>query len=133
MTSTLLSPFTLRGLTLANRIVVSPMCQYNSDDGSAGDWHLMHLGSLSMGGAALVMTEMTDVTPRGRISPRCAGLWSDANEAALKRVIDFCRQYGVAKHGIQLAHAGRKGPTALRQPTRRRRCPSQPTGPCPKP
>ena len=111
MTSTLLSPFTLRGLTLANRIVVSPMCQYNSDDGSAGDWHLMHLGSLSMGGAALVMTEMTDVTPRGRISPRCAGLWSDANEAALKRVIDFCRQYGVAKHGIQLAHAGRKGPT----------------------
>ena len=111
MASTLLSPIALRGLSLPNRIVVSPMCQYNSDDGSANDWHLMHLGTLSLGGAALVMTEMTNVTPRGRISPRCAGMWSDQNEAAMKRVIDFCRQFGVAKHGVQLAHAGRKGPT----------------------
>jgi 2,4-dienoyl-CoA reductase-like NADH-dependent reductase (Old Yellow Enzyme family) len=111
MTSALLSPIELRGLTLANRIVVSPMCQYNSDDGSANDWHLMHLGSMSLGGAALVMTEMTNVTPRGRISPRCAGMWSDANEAAARRIVDFCGRYGVARQGIQLAHAGRKGPT----------------------
>jgi 2,4-dienoyl-CoA reductase-like NADH-dependent reductase (Old Yellow Enzyme family) len=101
----------MRGLTLPNRIVVSPMCQYNSNDGSANDWHLMHLGSFSLGAAGLVMTEMTDVNPVGRITSKCAGLWSDANEAALKRVHDFCRQYGVAKLGVQLAHAGRKGPT----------------------
>jgi 2,4-dienoyl-CoA reductase-like NADH-dependent reductase (Old Yellow Enzyme family) len=111
MTSALFAPITLRGLTLANRVTVSPMCQYNSNDGCATDWHLMHLGTLSLGGAALVMTEMTDVTPAGRITSRCAGLWSDAQEAAAKRVIDFCRQYGVAKHGIQIAHAGRKGST----------------------
>ena len=111
MTSPLFAPIALRGLTLANRITVSPMCQYNSDDGCANDWHLMHLGSMSLGGAALVMTEMTNVTPRGRITSRCAGMWSDANEAAMKRVIDFCRRYGVAKHGLQIAHAGRKGPT----------------------
>jgi len=111
MSSKLFSPITLRGLTLANRITVSPMCQYNSDDGSATDWHLMHLGSFSLGAAALVMCEMTDVSPIGRISAKCAGLWSDANEAALKRVVGFCRTYGVAKLGIQLAHAGRKGST----------------------
>lgn len=112
MASALFSPITLRGLTLPNRIVVSPMCQYNSDNGSANDWHLMHLGSFSLGAAGLVMTEMTNVSPIGRITPRCAGLWSDDNEAALKRVHDFCRSYGVAKLGVQLAHAGRKGPTA---------------------
>jgi len=111
MTSQLFSPIVLRGLTLPNRIVVSPMCQYNSDNGSANDWHLMHLGSFSLGAAGLVMTEMTNVNPNARISPRCAGLWSDENEVALKRVHDFCRTYGVAKLGIQLAHAGRKGPT----------------------
>ena len=113
MASVLFSPITLRGLTLANRIVVSPMCQYNSDNGSANDWHLMHLGAFSLGAAGLVMTEMTDVNPQGRISPRCAGMWSDDNEKALKRVHDFCRQYGVAKLGVQLAHAGRKGPTTI--------------------
>ena len=111
MASALFSPITMRGLTLPNRIVVSPMCQYNSNDGSTNDWHLMHLGSLSLGAAGLVMTEMTDVNPVGRISPKCAGIWSDANETALKRVHDFCRTYGVAKLGVQLAHAGRKGPT----------------------
>src|SRR5579875_1662985 len=105
MASILFSPITLRGLTLSNRIVVSPMCQYNSDNGSANDWHLMHLGSMSLGAAGLVMTEMTNVCPQGRISPRCAGMWSDENERALKRVHDFCRQYGVAKLGVQLAHA----------------------------
>ncbi|MGB8613115.1 MAG: NADH:flavin oxidoreductase/NADH oxidase, partial [Pseudolabrys sp.] len=111
MASVLFSPITLRGLTLPNRVVVSPMCQYNSDDGSANDWHLMHLGNMSLGCAGLVMCEMTNVNPQGRISPRCAGMWSDENEKALKRVYDFCRQYGVAKLGVQLAHAGRKGPT----------------------
>jgi 2,4-dienoyl-CoA reductase-like NADH-dependent reductase (Old Yellow Enzyme family) len=87
------------------------MCQYNSNNGSANDWHLMHLGSFSLGCAGLVMCEMTNVNPQGRISPKCAGMWSDENEAALKRVHDFCRTYGVAKLGVQLAHAGRKGPT----------------------
>ena len=111
MASALFSPITMRELTLPNRIVVSPMCQYNSNNGSANDWHLMHLGSLSLGAAGLVMCEMTNVNPQGRISPRCAGMYSDDNEAALKRVHDFCRTYGVAKLGFQLAHAGRKGPT----------------------
>ncbi len=111
MASVLFSPITLRGLTLPNRVVVSPMCQYNSDNGSANDWHLMHLGNMSLGCAGLVMCEMTDVNPQGRISPKCAGMWSDDNEKALKRVHDFCRTYGVAKLGVQLAHAGRKGPT----------------------
>lgn len=111
MSSKLFSPITLRGMTLPNRIVVSPMCQYNSDDGSENDWHLMHLGSFSLGAAALVMTEMTDVSPIGRISAKCAGMWSDANEAASKRVVEFCRKYGVAKLGLQIAHAGRKGST----------------------
>ena len=109
MTSRLFSPIELRGLKLPNRVVVSPMCQYNSVDGSAGDWHLMHLGSFSLGAAGLVMTDMTNVNAVGRISHKCAGLWSDANEAAAKRVIDFCKTYGVAAQGIQLAHAGRKG------------------------
>ena len=110
MASVLFSPITMRGLTLPNRVVVSPMCQYNSNNGSANDWHLMHLGNMSLGCAGLVMAEMTNVNPQGRISPKCAGMYSDENEAALKRVHDFCRQYGVAKLGVQLAHAGRKGP-----------------------
>ncbi len=113
MASALFSAITLRGLTLPNRTVVSPMCQYNSEEGCATDWHLMHLGTLSLGGFGLVMTEMTDVTPIGRITAKCAGMWSDANESAMKRVIDFCRQYGVARHGLQLGHAGRKGSTQL--------------------
>src|SRR5580700_4860683 len=109
MASVLFSSIKLRELTLPNRIVVSPMCQYNSDNGSATDWHLMHLGSMSLGAAGLVMAEMTNVSPEARISLRCAGLWSDENEAALRRVVQFCRTYGVAKLGVQLAHAGRKG------------------------
>jgi 2,4-dienoyl-CoA reductase-like NADH-dependent reductase (Old Yellow Enzyme family) len=108
MTSQLFSPITMRGVTIANRIAVSPMCQYNSANGSANDWHLMHLGSLSLGAAGLVMTEMTNVNPAGRITHKCAGMWSDENEAALKRVHDFCRSYGVARLGVQLGHAGRK-------------------------
>jgi 2,4-dienoyl-CoA reductase-like NADH-dependent reductase (Old Yellow Enzyme family) len=111
MASALFSPIKLRGLELANRIMVSPMCQYNSDHGTANDWHLMHLGQFSLGAGALVMTESTHVTAEGRISLKCAGMYSDENEAAMKRVIDFCRKYGVAKLGLQLGHAGRKGST----------------------
>ena len=109
MTSALFSPFTLRGLTLPNRIVVSPMCQYMSEDGSANDWHVMHLGQFAMGAAGLVITEATHVSRIGRISHRCLGIYSDENEFTLKRVVDFCRRNGVAKLGIQLAHSGRKG------------------------
>ncbi len=109
MTSALFSSFKLRGLELPNRIVVSPMCQYMAEDGSATDWHLMHLGQLSMGAGGLLIAEATHVSRVGRISKYCLGLYSDENERALKRVIDFCRQYGVSKLGIQLAHAGRKG------------------------
>ena len=111
MSSTLFTPFALRGLTLPNRIVVSPMCQYMSVDGSANDWHLMHLGQFAMGAAGLLITEATHVSPVGRITPRCLGLYSDENEKAIKHVVDFCRKNGVVKLGIQLAHAGRKGST----------------------
>jgi len=109
MTSALFSPIELRGLRLSNRIVVSPMCQYMSVDGSASDWHLMHLGQFAMGAAGLVITEATHVSAIGRISRRCLGLYSDKNESTIKHVVDFCRRHGVAKLGIQLAHAGRKG------------------------
>ena len=109
MTSALFTPFELRGLALPNRIVVSPMCQYSSENGNANDWHLMHLGQFAMGAAGLLITEATHVSAVGRISHRCLGLYSDDNESALQRVVDFCRRFGVAKLGIQLAHAGRKG------------------------
>jgi 2,4-dienoyl-CoA reductase-like NADH-dependent reductase (Old Yellow Enzyme family) len=106
--SHLFTPMTIRGVTLTNRIAVSPMCQYSAIDGSANDWHLQHLGSLSMSGAGLLIVEATAVTPEGRITPRCLGLYSDANEAALEPVVGLCRRWGTAKLGIQLAHAGRK-------------------------
>jgi len=109
MDSALFSPISFRGLTIDNRVVVSPMCQYNAAQGSANDWHLMNLGQYAMGAAGLVMTEATHVTPAGRITHKCLGLYSDDNERELKRVIDFCRQYGVSALGIQLGHAGRKG------------------------
>ena len=108
MASPLFTPFKLRDLELPNRIVVSPMCQYMSVDGSAGDWHLMHLGQFAMGAAGLVITEATHVSAVGRISPRCLGLYSDENEKTIARVVEFCRKHGIAKLGIQLAHAGRK-------------------------
>ena len=111
MTSQLFTSFPMRGLTLPNRVVVSPMCQYMSENGSANDWHLMHLGQFAMGAAGLIITEATHVSPVGRITPRCLGLYSDDNEKTIKRVVDFCRKNGVAKLGIQLAHAGRKGST----------------------
>ena len=106
-------PLTLRGLTLSNRIVVSPMCQYSAVDGTPSDWHLVHLGSRAVGGAGLVITEMTDVAPEGRITLGCAGLYSDAHEAAWKRIVDFVHAHSASKIGIQLAHAGRKGSCAL--------------------
>jgi len=111
MESALFSPITLRGLTLENRIAVSPMCQYAADNGAATDWHIMHLGQYSMGAAGLVVIEATAVSPEGRISPKCLGLYTDDTESALQRIIDFCREYGVAAMGVQLAHAGRKGST----------------------
>src|SRR6266581_4773131 len=112
MTSPLFEPTRLRGLTLANRIMVSPMCQYSAVDGSMTDWHFAHLGMLANSGAALLCFEMTDVEPIGRITPGCSGLYSDANEAALHRIVAFCRTHGQARLAIQLAHAGRKASTA---------------------
>ncbi|HEX5599951.1 MAG TPA: NADH:flavin oxidoreductase/NADH oxidase [Hyphomicrobiaceae bacterium] len=109
--SALFSPARLNGLDLPNRIVVSPMCQYSAEDGSASDWHMMHLGMLSNSGAGLLIIEATGVEPAGRITPGCLGLYSDENEQALKRVVDACRKYGSAKIGIQLGHAGRKAST----------------------
>ena len=109
--SQLFSALTMRDVTFNNRIVVSPMCQYISEDGSANDWHLMHLGQFAMGAGGLVITEATHVSPEGRISPKCLGLYSDDNERTLKHVVDFCKRHGVAKIGTQLAHAGRKAST----------------------
>ena len=108
MPSFLFSPIRLADLDLANRIVVSPMCQYSADDGVASDWHLNHLGMLANSGAALVVIEATGIERGGRISHGCFGLYSDDCEAALARVVAHCRRYGTAKLGIQLAHAGRK-------------------------
>src|SRR5262245_58686365 len=109
MPSALFTPFCLAGLELANRIVVSPMCQYSADDGCANDWHLMHLGMLAHSGAALVIVEATHVERHGRITHGCLGMYSDDNEAALARVIAQARRMGSAKFGIQIAHSGRKG------------------------
>lgn len=109
MTSALFSPFGLRALTLPNRIVVSPMCQYSAENGSANDWHLMHLGSLALGSPGLLFVEATAVEAAGRITPHCLGLYSDANEAALCRVVQAIRTWTPTKLGLQLAHAGRKG------------------------
>lgn len=106
--SQLFSPISMRDVTLSNRIVVAPMCQYLSEDGNANDWHLMHLGQFAMGAGGLVITEATHVSPEGRITPGCLGLWSDENERTLKRVIDFCYAHGTSVMGIQIAHAGRK-------------------------
>ena len=108
MSSALFSPFSLAGLELANRIVVSPMCQYSGDDGCANDWHLVHLGMLANSGASLVIVEATHVERHGRITHGCLGLYNDDNEAALTRVIAAARRMGNAKFGIQIAHAGRK-------------------------
>jgi 2,4-dienoyl-CoA reductase-like NADH-dependent reductase (Old Yellow Enzyme family) len=107
----LFTPLTLGGITLRNRIVVSPMCEYSSEDGFASNWHLVHLGSRAVGGAALVITEATAVSPEGRISPGDLGIWKDAHIEKIKEITDFIVQQG-AVPGIQLAHAGRKASTA---------------------
>src|SRR5476649_422355 len=106
----LFEPFVSRGLTLPNRVVVSPMCQYSSVDGFASDWHLVHLGSRAAGGAALVMTEASAVTAEGRISPQDLGIYLDAHVEMLSRIVRFVHAQGSAA-GMQLAHAGRKGST----------------------
>jgi NADPH2 dehydrogenase len=108
----LFDPITLRGVTAPNRIVVSPMCQYSAVDGSATDWHVMHLGQFATGGAGIVFTEATAVSPEGRITPACLGLYSEANERALAPAIKLMREHGDSLIGIQLAHAGRKAGTA---------------------
>jgi len=109
--SELFAPIELRGLRLDNRIVVSPMCQYSAVDGCVGDWHLMHLGQFAVSGAGMLIVEMTNVEARGRISPRCVGLYDDDNERAFARVLDFCRRHSDMAIGVQLAHAGRKAST----------------------
>src|SRR5437868_7566152 len=108
--SQLFSPLKLRDLTFKNRVFVSPMCQYSSEDGFPTDWHLVHLGSRAIGGAALVMQEATGVSPEGRISPWDAGLWSEAHASAYSRITNFIKDHG-AVPAIQLAHAGRKAST----------------------
>jgi 2,4-dienoyl-CoA reductase-like NADH-dependent reductase (Old Yellow Enzyme family) len=108
--SLLLSPLTLRDTTLRNRVVVSPMCQYSSTDGMPTDWHLVHLGQFAIGGAALVLTEATAVSPEGRISPDDAGIWNDEQAAVWSRIAAFVQGQG-ALAGMQLAHAGRKAST----------------------
>src|ERR1700686_882498 len=103
----MLNPISIRGVTLRNRIVVSPMCQYSSVDGLADDWHLVHLGSRAAGGAGLVFVEATAVTAEGRITPADNGIWTDGHIEPLARIASFVHRMG-AIAGIQLAHAGRK-------------------------
>jgi len=110
--STLFSPITLRGLTLSNRIMVSPMCQYSAEDGSATDWHFTHINSLALSGAAMFCIEATHVEATGRITPGCLGLYSDANEAALKPILASLRKHSKTAIAMQLAHAGRKASSA---------------------
>jgi anthraniloyl-CoA monooxygenase len=112
-TPPMLLPLKVRDTELKNRIVVSPMAQYKAQDGVVGDWHLMHLGARAVGGAALVMVEMTSPTPEGRITPGCPGLWNDTQQAAFKRIVDFAHQQSSAQIGIQLGHSGPKGSTQL--------------------
>ncbi|MDQ0465724.1 anthraniloyl-CoA monooxygenase [Caulobacter ginsengisoli] len=102
------APLTLRGLTLPNRVVVSPMCMYSATEGTVGDFHLVHLGGRALGGAGLVFTEMTDVSADGRITPGCAGMYAPEHRDAWKRIVDFVHGQG-ARIALQLAHAGRKG------------------------
>jgi anthraniloyl-CoA monooxygenase len=106
-------PFRLRDMTLANRVVVSPMCQYSAADGLPGDWHLVHYGARATGGAGLIFTEMTCPAEDARITHGCTGLWNDAQEAAWTRIVDFVHANGAAKIALQLGHAGRKGATKL--------------------
>src|SRR3954471_2616998 len=103
----LFTPLTIRNITFKNRLVVSPMCQYSSEDGFANDWHFVHLGSRAVGGAALVITEATAVSPEGRITPHDLGIWKEEHLEKLHQITSFIKNHG-AIAGIQLAHAGRK-------------------------
>ena len=107
--SALFSPMKLRGLALANRIMVAPMCQYSADDGAANDWHFTHINTLALSGAAMFCIEATHVEAIGRITPGCLGLWDDATEAALKPILTSVRKHSKTAVAMQLAHAGRKG------------------------
>lgn len=111
MTSKLFTPFSIGQLELPNRITIAPMCQYSALDGSMTDWHMQHLGHLALSGASLLIVEATGVTPEGRITRNCTGLYSDENEAAMTRVMRFVRSISPIKLGVQLAHAGRKAST----------------------
>ena len=106
--SQLFSPFSIGPLQLKNRIVIAPMCQYSAENGEATDWHMIHLGHLALSGAGLLIIEATAVEPAGRITPGDLGLWSDATEAALKKVLTAVRKYSPIPIGIQINHAGRK-------------------------
>jgi 2,4-dienoyl-CoA reductase-like NADH-dependent reductase (Old Yellow Enzyme family) len=110
--SQLFSPYQLGSLSLANRIVIAPMCQYSAQDGCASDWHTIHLGHLALSGASLLIIEATAVEPDGRISPFDLGLWNDETEAALGRALDATRRWSDMPIAIQLAHAGRKASVA---------------------
>src|SRR2546430_766522 len=133
----LFTPIQLGGITLPNRIVVSPMCQYVADDGCMNDWHLIHLGHLAYSGAGLLMVEATHVTREGRITHGCSGLYNEHNEAELACVIQACRRLSKNPIGIQLAHAGRKGssqvPWAGREWLRADQSPWQTVAPSPIP
>ena len=107
--SVLFSPIKLRGLSLPNRIMVAPMCQYSADDGAANDWHFTHINSLALSGAAMFCIEATHVEAIGRITPGCLGLWNDATEAALKPILASVRKHSKTAVAMQIAHAGRKG------------------------
>jgi anthraniloyl-CoA monooxygenase len=107
----LFTPYRVRDLVLDNRVVVSPMCQYSAEDGLPNDWHLVHIGSRAIGGAGLVMAEMTNVSAEGRISPGCTGLYQPEHVPAWRRIVDFVHGNSSAKIGIQLGHAGRKAST----------------------
>ena len=105
------TPFRLRGMTVQNRVVVSPMCQYSAQDGTVGNWHLVHLGGFAVGGAGLVYTEMTNVSADGRISPGCAGMYKPDHVTAWREIVEFVHANSAAKFCMQLAHAGQKGAT----------------------
>ena len=105
----LFTPLKLRGMALSNRVVLSPMCMYSAEDGTVGDFQLVHLGARALGGAGLIITEMTNIHPHGRISPGCAGMYKASHALAWKRVVDFVHGESEAKIAVQLAHAGRKG------------------------
>ncbi|RTL53795.1 MAG: NADH:flavin oxidoreductase/NADH oxidase [Bradyrhizobiaceae bacterium] len=111
--SELFKPWKLGSLDLPNRIMIAPMCEYSAEDGSATDWHMIHLGHLALSGSGILVTEATAVSPEGRISPKDLGLYSDANEAALAKVLKAVRTYSPIKVAVQLAHAGRKASTRV--------------------